>query len=545
MAVSSLTQCEPPSTDVSAQSAKGFFIFVAITVSLLTTAVCAAIYLRKHVQVLRIRRPWTVCMTLISFSITTVMACAKAVDFVESAGNISCTGYWYSYAILNGIIFTSIIIRAWITIFMFNLHQSYASFARRRTTVKEEEPASPSSQPRGHNWYFENSRLLKSRFMLVVIFAGCSLFILSTSIYFAIYNRGLKPGAKTSDISGGDCGCMSDYGSFMFIDLLVGILVVLSFFFLLRKLNDVSENFFIKEELYNQGKIVVGIGIFVVILFFPKRGITVPSTVTVIIHIIVRFFVPNVVLLWVSGLKTVQLTYLWEKGEDTRKIEDGNILSKLIPLKPTLNEMREEMFNMLFDEQGFRVFQQFLVKEFSVENILFWKEAKEFREFARRVENGELLPADNMTMDQLWAKVDEKGRNVYKSYCSEEAVLLINLPFAIQNKLRAIFAAGESDSAGLKRAPSTRFRNASSSRHVVNAGPQEMSRNRRRIHSEVFAEAMTEITNLMCSDSFRRFRMLDDYREYVLERHHKSASAGTVNLDLRGQMVVSVPEGEV
>jgi len=348
---------------------------------------------------------------------------------------------------------------------------------------------------------------------------------------------------------------MNDYASYIFVDIPIGCFVVAAAVGLLRQLNNVSENFFIKEELYNIGKAVVSIGFCETVLFtFAKKRVdSVDPTITVLVHVLVRFFAMNLALLWITAGHTVRLTYTWEKVEDNRKLEDGNILSKLIPLKPTLNEMREEMFNMLFDEEGFRVFQQFLVKEFSVENILFWKDAKEFREFARRVEVGELQPSENISLDQLWGKVDEKGRFVYKSYCSEEAVLLINLPFAIQNKLRATFAAGENEGAMLKRGASTRFgrrsislKSPSSQTSAMSVQPQEMSvKQKRRIHSEVFGEAMTEITNLMCSDSFRRFRMLDDYRDYVLERHHKEAGSGTVNLDLRGKMVASVPEGEI
>jgi len=553
-----LNACTVPGAKVPVSNARGFFVVIAIISAALTAAACVMIYMRRHVQVVRVRRPWTVVLTAVTFGVVTIISCVKAADYVAQGGALSCTGYWYSYAILNSIIFTSLIIRCWIVIFMFNLNQSYASFARRRTTVKDDDINSMTQQPRGHNWYFENSKLLKSRFMFGIIIATSSIFIITVSIAFVIFKTGLSSGAKTSDIvlvnptdTSGSCGCLNDYAAYIFVDLFVGVFVVGAMVLMLRQLNDVTENFFLKEEIYNIGKLVVGIGLFVTILFnFLKKKLdALDPTITLIVHILIRFFGPNIMLLWITAGKTIHLSYIWEKVEDNRKLEDGNILSKLIPLKPTLNEMREEMFNMLFDEEGFRQFQQFLVKEFSVENILFWKEAKEFREFARRVETGELQPSENVSMDQLWAKVDEKGRNVYKSYCSDEAVLLINLPFAIQNKLKHIFAAGENDGP-LKRGASTRFRGQSASHKNVNAPvvaqAVEMSvKPKRRIHSDVFAEAMTEITNLMCSDSFRRFRMLDEYREYVLERHHKSAGSGTVNLDLRGHMVASVPEGEM
>ncbi len=319
----------------------------------------------------------------------------------------------------------------------------------------------------------------------------------------------------------------------------MGILIVAATVWLLRGLGDVSENFLLREEIFNIGKLLVGTGVGITVLFLPfvkKPIMNYDPALLSMLHFIVRYFLPALAFLWITGGKTIKISYDFFESEDDRKVQVDSMISNLIPQKPTLNEMREEMFKMLFDEPGFQLFQEFLVKEFSVENIMFWKEAKDFREYASNLEarvsnsaNSNLKPdeKDSITTAEAQQLIDTKALKIFKNFCADDANFLINIPYGIHNRLRIIFVNNEvRHIRTLTRDFTNKLVTKSNSRlateREVSSKAVPVSR---KINSDTFTEALNEVTNLMCSDSFRRFRMSDKYRKYVLNRYNREMDA--------------------
>jgi len=260
------------------------------------------------------------------------------------------------------------------------------------------------------------------------------------------------------------------------------------------------------------------------------------------IYVLIRFIGALGAYLYISGFRTIHLTYIWEREVALRKTVDQQQLEELIPLKPTLNEMRDEMHRLLLHPRGFDLFKTFLIKEFSVENILFWKDARDFQQSA--VEAEQNMAEIKGEGHDPWVAIDDKAKSIFETYCSDNAIMLINLPFGIHNNLKKVFLVDTSAAGptGLGRQTSV-SRLAKGLRSMAksvtgNAGESVPLQAvdvggvapKRRINSTTFADALQEITNLMCSDSFRRFRMQDEYREFVLERFHVEQES---NISLR------------
>eukprot|EP00475_Leptophrys_vorax_P035712 TRINITY_DN5917_c0_g2_i1.p1 TRINITY_DN5917_c0_g2~~TRINITY_DN5917_c0_g2_i1.p1 ORF type:complete len:233 (-),score=43.07 TRINITY_DN5917_c0_g2_i1:133-831(-) len=128
---------------------------------------------------------------------------------------------------------------------------------------------------------------------------------------------------------------------------------------------------------------------------------------------------------------------------------------------------------VLEDNEGSQLFQKFLEQEWSVENILFWKVAVDFRTS---------FPSYNT----------EEASSMFKEICEryvvEESALCVNLPYQVRQKLTKMYV-------DAKDAPDSPSAGSSSSRRAANV----------TITSDVFIEAEEEIFNLMMKDPFRRF----------------------------------------
>jgi TRAP-type C4-dicarboxylate transport system permease small subunit len=490
-------------------------------------------------------------MTLVCFCITVVISAVKSIAFIDmdQSVHLSCAGYWFSYSILNSIAFSGLVIRGWVLIFIFNLEQFFLRISRRKVTdvtVDDQVNMLDGKERENGGWYLSNRRWIKSRFLVISILSVSSVLLITIGGYFATTPEAVQGNITTTNfpLAGEDsnsftCTCLSDHASYLFVDIPVGILIVAATVMLLRGLNDVYENFMLKDEIFNIGKLLVGTGVAITILFLPfvkKPIMNYDPALMSILHFLVRYFFPALAFLWITAGNTIKISYQFYESDLDRKVQVDSMISNLIPQKPTLNEMREEMFKMLFDKPGYSLFEEFLVKEFSVENIMFWKEAKDFREYASKLEanlssqqNDKKSNDDVMSPDDIQQMIDTRAQKLFKNFCSDEASFLINIPYAIHNRLRMTFVKAEvRHLLALTRNFSNKMMTKSNSRITTEREssirpiptPQP-----RKITSDTFTEALNEVTNLMCSDSFRRFRMTDEYRQYVLNRYNREMEA--------------------
>lgn len=96
-------------------------------------------------------------------------------------------------------------------------------------------------------------------------------------------------------------------------------------------------------------------------------------------------------------------------------------------------EQSTEMRVVLMMPEGFAAFKNFLSKEFSVENILFWHEARIYRDYAQ-----------SSTADPI--RVTSMAKAVYDHYFREGSVLQINVSFEISKSVQSAVEAIEKSS---------------------------------------------------------------------------------------------------
>jgi general stress protein CsbA len=133
-----------------------------------------------------------------------------------------------------------------------------------------------------------------------------------------------------------------------------------------------------------------------------------------------------------------------------------NIFRKMKP--------RTMLKEFLRTPENFEDFKRFLCEEFAVENLLFWTEVRQITE----------LP-ESTSLEVLQSKV----RNCFNKYVGDNAVMLVNLSSETRNSLLQKIESGSIED------------------------------------KAIFAEAETEILNLMAQDSFQRYKQLPSFKQWL------------------------------
>jgi hypothetical protein len=167
---------------------------------------------------------------------------------------------------------------------------------------------------------------------------------------------------------------------------------------------------------------------------------------------------PSVVLsLFSLGYITLLATNSSREGANEKKILSASFRSRESAfLRKSIGQLRNEFSLVLANPQYCREFESFLQREWSIENLLFWKDCILFREtFSGK--------------DKFDPKLQESVGRIINEYISNNAPLCVNLAFETK---KAIFARMES----------------------------------KALASDMFEDAEEEILLLMLRDSFRRFQ---------------------------------------
>ena len=146
-------------------------------------------------------------------------------------------------------------------------------------------------------------------------------------------------------------------------------------------------------------------------------------------------------------------------------------------------------------------------------------------------------PSDELEINRQM--LDEAACLIYDKYCSRSATLLINLPFAVSKALHVIFAGESARSRGFShrltrtlsnvfsiQAAQTDFTSFSS---AAQSSPISVAID---VPFDVFDRACKEILNLMTTDSFRRFRGSQEYREFVVGMHTQGRLGASIMVEL-------------
>jgi hypothetical protein len=184
----------------------------------------------------------------------------------------------------------------------------------------------------------------------------------------------------------------------------------------------------------------------------------------------------------------------------------------------SVEELSKEFLELLLDPKGEQLFKGYLVKEFSVENLLFWKTVRRFKE---------IYTSENGHLDEK--RLLHHSVKIYKQFVSMYAPLSINISSACKERLEkrlgikdivpsrqqvSSFGAPGATSVNVgAKAVEVDLEGKAPEASISVAGPQ--ANPPEALDGTIFEEAQKEIFSLMVKDSFRRFRLAKEYKDFV------------------------------
>lgn len=237
------------------------------------------------------------------------------------------------------------------------------------------------------------------------------------------------------------------------------VLVVLSFAYRLR---NGKENFGIKEELA-----MVGI---VAVISFPAFGLTLALTD-------ISKFRLHIIVLTV-GCSLSALISIWHPVLMVRK-ETSNAFTRLdetgiarseritsLSKRNRVADLRDEFMMVMHDRECFEAFKDYLLKEFSVENALFWEDCVVLENMVDTNSPSDAIIDTTMAL--------------YNSFLSPDAPNPVNVSYNVKNDVQ----------------------------QKLSARPRKEDALNMPL---VFAQARDELEKLMMNDSYRRFKFSTDF----------------------------------
>lgn len=162
---------------------------------------------------------------------------------------------------------------------------------------------------------------------------------------------------------------------------------------------------------------------------------------------------------------------------------------------------------LISDPDGFESFKEFLSKEFSVENILFWKEVEDFRQKKAQSSNNQLV-------------LMQEAQNIYAKYIIPGSPLQVNLPGQIfkdlQTKLKVEYGGMAHRVSEDKK---LQFETI-----VIDPSAVEKT-------TTVFDLAQKNIFYLMETDSYKRYITTKDYAD-ILQHYANRARKKEVLMEM-------------
>jgi len=375
------------------------------------------------------------------------------------------------------ILFNTYMWRSWTLYFIFGLTQE------RIQNVKKAD-----SFFLKHRWLLNNDFLVQFFGTLTVVLAlPC----------------GLITATDRSLVSARGINCSRGLGDSF---LAAYVALYLFFFFIMaNKLRQVVDGFKIKEELRNTG--IVAIVVFIPWIVFnnAKSAKYVNDEV----------FPFSTFFLLVGVSVTLGLSTIWPL-----------YLSYFAPpmIEDAYSSDLSTLHGLLQDKVGLASFKQFLTKEFSVENILFYEEIEEYRAKKRHKSELELLG---------------DAQKIYAKYVISDSPFQVNLPDLItkdlEKQLKDIFSAAGSENAvnnSKIETPSKTGATVQTQRTTVAANNPYMLN---RDPPTIFDKAQENIFKLMNTDSFPRYARTEEY-----EALKKKKESGKRELEILADTVPGV-----
>jgi hypothetical protein len=483
---------------------------------------------RRNVQPIKARSPFLVIVTNSVLILYVFLLCIQRI----MVASYPCFLNLWSGYIGTIVLFNAYLWRCWTLYFTYNLTQEKLAGAASRASVSSPASLSDSSVHSRKSFFLSNQHLIKSDFLAKFFGSILVLLLLPAGLFTASHEE--------INSQSGD-GCSFSWAAYLLAAYVVLYVTVFSLFAF--SLRGVMDGFKIKAELKSTGII----GILAVVPWFLFNNI---SSLKTINENSFPFSTVSLIAAATSAFITSTIIPLFESIFQPPILTDLSIPSNLNTLA-----------GLIGTPVGLRLFQQFLSKEFSVENILFYQEVEELRRLKRSIID---LRSDNERMDGEWRCLSEAKR-IFSSFIGHESEMQINLPGNIvklvENNLRDEFnrisALQETVGAGASALVSATAKIGNSLKKQRKAsqfgseffteklteqekkifqGGQSNSSGRRNsvkfsgsssVHqditeiSTVFDAAQMNIYHLMEKDSLPRFMRSELYKEFLSEMRTK------------------------
>jgi len=298
------------------------------------------------------------------------------------------------------------------------------------------------TNPESKGWYLRNRHMITTKWLLKF----------SAAYYVVVIGVGIlcMVSDNTTYVPNDPCPSGTLFAYVCSVWIIIDLIVVC---FFAKKIHSVEhDSFAIQKELKR-----VGIFTVVALIFWQIETalLTPDATNYYVVSDFDNCFIVFVDLLWVTFLP-LKATYNPLHAPNRKSLSSSK---KPLSRGSARSYDSSSLEAVLANPVGYQDFFGFLAKEWSTENLLFWKQVNDYKEIVNQEER------------------TKKAQAIYETFVRENAIYEVNLPDTIRSELRRTIEQnlGQSD-----------------------------------VQFDLFDSAQNEIFSLMSNDSFTRFMKTED-----------------------------------
>lgn len=188
---------------------------------------------------------------------------------------------------------------------------------------------------------------------------------------------------------------------------------------------------------------------------------------------------------------------------------------------PELNPTKEVLLEVLRDPKTYEMFKKFLVSEFCVESLLFWREIQDYKKSCRRAELASQV--DDLKLSEQYsfkARVDSK--KIYDLYLAKGSAFQVNVSSQQLSDFTK-YGWGNSVNERISRKQSVATTNLVSTNYTPNEHI--------KINESLFQEVEDEVLQMMTFGPFPRFLKTAEFMEFKqTEKNKKQTELAMISL---------------
>lgn len=478
------------------------FTLLMLGITLVVFVYGSTVFMKnRKLQYITARRPWIVISGSIGIHLCCVIFLLPRITY----GTMNCAAWAFLLTVAFQLTFSAFLCRIICLIASFDLTKIVTSFSQKLDNVSNDIEREAMQNVFSRNWIIRNRYRFTHKYAITKFFQFNAAFLIVPVVLLV---------TNTSSL-GGDISTESCDDLVAFVTFYAIALTVVSFFIILvlyRRIRDVKENLDIKQDFLWIAYMALFRIFLIILTWFVPPFATVNWEIFDLSAIVLCL--PNIgdswrQLIYVSNrAKREQKKKHSTNSEGTNKSTDEE--TGVSQRKTTHNEhFLREFLELLLDENGFHLFEEFLQLEFSFENLLFWKQARTYR-----LKYYESLAVKEMIDENDVNQCLRDSMFIYDQFIPSDSPMMINISASTRNDIIA----------GMNKI-----------KRRVSVVEQGEHRNLTDLH-ELFTKAENEILRLMAMDSYTRFKCTEAYKR--INRERRIASMDSMDMQRR-QIYVS------